>query len=305
MKKAVIAAAVILAAALALTAQDYKGKARQGGLVQDEKGAPIPGVTVKLFSYKAQQGFQVQTDGSGRWMAAWIRGGSWRLEFSKIGYAPQNATVEVKEGGKNADVRVVLIQVEGLAVTGEIKELLAKGNEAFDQKKFDEARAFYEDILKKQPEAFPIYLNIGNCYFAQENYETAEQNYLKVLDKDPRNANAIIGVGNCFANRGDTAKAMEWYGKIEVERIDDPVVLFNMGVSYYSNGKFEEALKFFLKAVEKQKDSADALYQLGLTYINLQKNAEALMAFGEYLKADPDSPRADQVRGFIEYLKKK
>ena len=44
---------------------------------------------------------------------------------------------------------------------------------------------------------------------------------------------------------------------------------------------------------------------MGLTYVNLQKTVEALAAFEAYLKVDPDSSRADQVRGFIEYLKKK
>jgi len=64
-------------------------------------------------------------------------------------------------------------------------------------------------------------------------------------------------------------------------------------------------LKFYMKAVEKQKDSPDALYQLGLTYLNLQKNMEAIAAFEDYLKFDPDSSRATQVKAFIEYLKKK
>jgi len=305
MKKAFLAVTIVLAAALALAAQDYKGKARQGGTIEDDKGAPIEGVTVKLFSLRAQQGLEVKSDKSGRWIAAWIRGGSWRVDFSKIGYAPQSVTLDVKEGGKNPDVKVVMTKVEGLAMTEEIRNLLIKGNEAFDQKKFEEARALYEEILQKQPDAYPIYRNVGNCYFALENYDLAEQNYMKVLEKNPKDAESIIAIGNCYSNRGDAAKALEWYGKIEADKIEDPIVLYNMGISYYNNGKFEDALKFFAKAVEKEKDSADALYQLGLTYINLQKNAEALSTFEDYLKIDPDSPRADQVRGFIEYLKKK
>ena len=45
--------------------------------------------------------------------------------------------------------------------------------------------------------------------------------------------------------------------------------------------------------------------RLGSTYLNLQKNPEAITAFEDYLKIDPDSPRAVQVKAFIEYLKKK
>ncbi len=305
MKKAVLAVMIVLAAALVLAAQDYKGKARQGGVVFDEKGAPLEGVTVKLFSVKAQQGFEVKTDKNGKWMGAWIRSGGWTITFEKVGYAPQNLTVNVQETAKNPDVTAIMVKVEGLVLTEDIKALLIKGNADFEQQKFDEARASYELIITKHPDAYIIYGNIGNCYFSQEKYDLAEQAYLKVLEKAPGDINAIIAVGNCYANRGDSAKALEWYGKVEFEKIDDPIVLYNLGTSYYNNSKFEDALKFYLKAVEKQKESPDALYQLGLTHLNLQKNAEAIAVFEEYLKIDPDSPRAAQVKAFIEYLKKK
>jgi predicted negative regulator of RcsB-dependent stress response len=303
MKRTWIAVMLVLVAALA--AQDFKGRARQGGTIADESGAPIDGVTVKLFSLKAQQGLEVKSDKSGRWMAAWIRGGGWRVTFSKVGYAPQSITLDVMEGGKNPDVKVVMTKIEGLAMTDEIRDLLIKGNAAFEQGQFDEALTLYTEILAKQPDAYPIYRNIGNCHFAKENYDQAEANYLKVLEKNPKDAESIIAIGNCYSNRGDSAKALEWYGKIEFERIDDPVILYNMGISYYNNGRFEDALKLFVKAVEKQRDSTDAIYQMGLTYLNLQKTVEALAAFESYLKVDADSPRADQVRGFIDYLKKK
>lgn len=305
MKKALLVVMVVFAAALTLAAQDYKGKARQGGVVVDEKGAPLEGVTVKLFSVKAQQGFEVKTDQNGKWMAAWIRSGGWTVTFEKVGYAPQNISVNVQETSKNPDIKAIMIKVEGLALTDEIKALLIQGNAAFDLKNYDEARAAYEQILAKYPDAYIIYRNIGNCYFSQEKYDQAEEAYLKVLEKEPKNPEAIIAIGNCYSNRGDSAKALEWYGKVEFEKLDDPVVLYNMGTNYYNNNRFEDALKFYLKSVELQKDSTDSLFQLGLTYLNLQKNAEALAAFEEYLKVDADSPRAAQVRAFIEFLKKK
>jgi tetratricopeptide (TPR) repeat protein len=305
MKKAVLVLMVVFVAALALAAQDYKGKARQGGVVLDEKGAPLEGVTVKLFSVKAQQGFEVKTDANGKWMGAWIRSGGWTITFEKVGYAPQNVSINVQESAKNPDVKAVMVKVEGLALTEDIKKLLIEGNAAFEQQKFDEALASYMQIIAKYPDAYIIYRNIGNCYFSQEKYDLAEEAYLKVLEKAPNDTDAIIAVGNCYSNRGDSAKALEWYGKVEFEKIDDPVVLYNMGTNYYNNNKFEDALKFYQKAVEKQKESPDALFQLGLTYLNLQKNMESIAAFEDYLKIDPDSPRAAQVKALIEYLKKK
>jgi tetratricopeptide (TPR) repeat protein len=300
----IIALIMVVAATSALSAQDWKGKGRLGGIVLDQSGAPLEGVRVKLFSLKANEGTEVKTDKSGKWMAAWIRSGAWNVDFEKIGYAPKKISVEISENKKNPEIEIRLDKIEGLVITDEIKDLLTKGNELYDAKDYAGALTVYQDILAKYPDAYPIQRNVGNCYFAQEKYDLAEQAYQKVLDKDPKNVDAIIAIGNCFANRGDAAKAMEWYSKVEFEKIEDPTVLFNLGTSYYNNAKFEDALKFYKRAVEKQKDSTDAMYQLGLCYLNLQKKVEAIATFEDYLKVDATSGRADQVRAFLDYLKK-
>jgi len=305
MKKIALLCCVIFICIVILPAQDYKGKGRVSGFVYDQAGKPLEGVTVKLFSLTAQAGLSVKTGKDGKWLGAWIRSGGWNVDFEKIGYAPKKISMEISENKKNPDVTTTMTKIEGLALTDEIRDLLGKGNELFDKDDYSGALTVYQEIIAKYPDAHPIYMNIGNCHFAQEKYDLAEANYLKYLEKDPTKAEAIIAVGNCYANRGDTAKALEWYGKVEFEKIEDPIVLYNLGTNYYNNAKFEDALRFYQKAVEKQKDSVDALYQLGLTYLNLQKNAEAIAAFDNYLKIDADSERATQVKGFLEYLKKK
>lgn len=305
MRKMVAAMCLTLLMAGALSAQEYKGKGRLLGIVSDEQGNPLEGVTVKLFFLKAQQGFEIKSGKDGRWTAAWLRGGGWNVDFEKAGYAPKKIFIEVNEYGKNPEVAVSMIKVKGLVVTDEIKEMLTVGNRLFEAGSYEEAAAKYREILDKSPDAYPIYLNLGNCYFAQEKYDLAEENYLKVLEKNAQNTDALIALGNTASNRGDRDKALEWYGKVEFEKIDDPIVLYNLGTNYYNNSKFDDALKFYLKAVEKQKNAPDALYQLGLTYLNLQKNAESIAAFEDYLKVDSDSPRAGQVRAFIDFLKKK
>jgi tetratricopeptide (TPR) repeat protein len=305
MKKTATVFGILIALALSLPAQDYKGKGRLSGIVTDMSGAPLEGVTVKLFHTRAQGGLTVTTDKSGKWLAAWIRSGGWNLDFSKVGYAPKKISVEISENKKNPEVEITLTKIEGLALTDDIMVQLGRGNELFDKGDFAGALAVYEKLIADNPDAYPIHMNIGNCHFAQEQYDLAEASYLKVLEKDTQNPGAIIAIGNCHANRGESDKAMEWYGKIEFEKITDATVLYNLGTNYYNGAKFEEALKFYRRAYEMQKDSVDALYQLGLTYINLQKNAEAVAAFEDYLKLDPDSERAAQVKGFLEYLKKR
>ncbi len=304
-RSAIIFIVILIASAFVLSAQDYKGKGRLAGTVLDQDGKPLEGVTVKLFSPQAGGGLEVRTDKNGRWLAAWIRSGEWHVDFEKAGYAPQKKSTEISETRKNPEMEIRLEKVEGLVVTESVQELLTKGNLLFEKSDYEGALAVYQDIITKYPDVYVIYRNIGNCYFAQEKYEQAEESYLKLLAEDPKNVDALIAIGNCYTNRGEAEKALEWYGKVEFEKIEDPVVLYNLGTIYFRTAKYEDALRFYRKAVEKSPESADSLFQLGLAHLNLQNNPEAIAAFERYLKVDPDSARADTVRNFLDYLRKK
>jgi tetratricopeptide (TPR) repeat protein len=305
MKRFAIILTALLVLASALPAQEWKGKGRLIGFVFDQNNKPLEGVRVKLFFTKVNAGLDVVSDKEGKWTAAWLRGGGWNIDFEKSGYTPLKKSFEVNEYGKNPELRVNMQKVEGLVVTDELKTALTQANELFDQKNYPGALDAYNAILVKFPDAYPIWKNIGNCFFALEQYDKAEDAFRKILDKEPQNTDALVLVGNTYANRGQADKAMEWYGKVELDKIKDSTVLFNIGTSFYNLSKFEEALKYYRRAVEIQSNNTDALYQLGLIYLNLQKNAEAIASFESFLKFDADSPKAGQVKSFLDYLKKK
>ncbi|MGD2295169.1 MAG: tetratricopeptide repeat protein [Candidatus Aminicenantes bacterium] len=302
-KTALLLIIVFVMSGLAL-AQDYKGRARVFGFVYDEEGNPIEGVTVKLYSQLARQGFSVLTNKKGKWLASWIRGGGWRLEFQKIGYEPQTKFITVSSYGKNPEVEVNLKKIEGLAVADELGDELVKGNELYEQGQIAEAREVYMGILEKNPDVYVVHMNIGNCYFQEENYEKAEEHYLKVLEQDADNTAAILAIGNSYQNRENDEKALEWYRKISFDKLEDSTILYNIGVNFFNGAEHNEALKYFKKAVEIDERNLDALYQLGLTYLTLDNKAESIATFEKYLNKDPDSERAKQVKGFLEYLKR-
>jgi len=305
MKKVLVITAGVALICGVLASQDYKGRARILGYVYDQQGIPLEGVRVKLFCVKTQSGFEIATDKEGKWVALGVRGGTWHVDFEKTGFGPVKKSFEVSETTRNPEIRITLQKVEGIIITDELKEALAKANGLFGEKNYQGALEAYSGLLAKYPEAYVLWKNAGNCYFAMEQYDKAEESYMKVLEKEADNSDAMLLIGNCYINRNQTDKALEWYNKIEFEKIKDPTVLYNIGTNYYNISKFDEALKYFLKAVELQKDFLDGLYQLGLTYTTLQKTAEAITAFEQYMKLDPDSERAAQVKGFLDYLKKK
>ena len=305
MKKTALILSVIMIISLSASAQDYTGKARIQGVVMDDQGKPIEAVKVKLFFTKTETGFETVTGSQGIWKASWIKGGTWNIDFEKLGYAPKKISAQILDTQKNATIETKMKKMEGLILTDELKKLLTEGNTLFEQKKYDEAAAAYSLILQKFPDAYIIHLTVGNCYFQLEKYAEAETAYQKLLEKDANNSSAIVGIGNTWAYRKDGAKALEWYRKIDFEKLDDPTVLYNVGTYLYNGAQYEEALKFYKKAVDVQADFLDAIYQLGLAYLTTQKKDEAIAVFEKYLTLDAASDKATQVRNFLDYLKKK
>lgn len=295
----------VLFALISLTySQGYRGQGRANGLVTDEEGKPLEGVKVKLFSIKAHSGFETTTNAKGEWRAMYIRSGGWNIDFEKETYLPKKISVEFKEHERNERIEIKLVKIEGFVISESLKESVNLGNRLFDERKYEEAARVFEDIVAKDDNAYILNKNIGNSYFQLQDYGLAEHYYLKVLEKEPENAEIMMLIGNTYANRNDQVKALEWYGKIELDKMTDPTALFNIANSFFSRSDFEEALKYCRRGLEVQPDSTDLLYLTGLIHLSLNHKPESIEAFERYLKLDPDSARAGQVRNFLEVLRK-
>lgn len=308
MKKAtalILFISIISFSSTAGLSQEYKGKARLRGYVQDEQGNPIEGVTVKLYFPTARDGFTLQTDNEGKWVASWIRNGEWNIDFEKAEYMPEKISVQISEVRRNPDLEITMKRAQVSAVSDGLEALLSEGNDLFAGEKYTEAIAVYTEMLEERPEIYQINKNIGNCYFKLEQYEQAEEFYKKVLEKEPDNADILMAIGNCYINRRDKETALQWFQKIEFEQITDPSALFNIGSNFFSHSQYEEALKYYQRAVAIKEDFLEARYQLGLTYLTMTRYEESIKTFEDYLAFDKDSERAAQVNNFLDFLKTK
>ncbi|MBU4267752.1 MAG: tetratricopeptide repeat protein [Acidobacteria bacterium] len=309
MKKVLLIVALAIFLSVSLFAQSgVSGKGKIKGIVLDESGKPLAGVTIKLFSLRSQAYFQPnpKTDSEGRWKAIYLRGGSWNIDFEKAGYETKKISYGVDEtpGAKQPEIEVKLTKIEGIALTDSIVSELEKGNLLFLQKKYQEAMLAYDDILKKNPDVFIIYKNIGNCYFALEKYDRAVEFYQKLFEKQPKSAEIMTLIGNSYVNAKNMEKAMEWYGKIPFEEIKDADTLYNIGANLTNNNKNDLALKYFKRSVEVDADFAEGYYQLGMTHTALNQIPEALKALKKFMELAPDSPNLGTAKAIIDAFSK-
>jgi tetratricopeptide (TPR) repeat protein len=304
----IIATIIILLISVSLFSQQGRGRIR--GVVSDEEsGEPLPDVTVKMYNESLDTYFQPSpvTDKEGRWSANFLRNGSWKLTFEKVGYAPQEVSYRVAYApGVLQDVLTVqLRKIRGLVVQESIAAKAKQADKLFDEKKYDEAIEILKKIIADTPDAYILYKNVGNCYFAAENYEKALEAYMKVYEKQPDRADILADIANTYNNMGKKDIAEEWYIKIPLDQIRSIDTAYNTGVLLYNAGKPEEAAKYFRRAVEIDKEFADGYYQLGMASVASNKPEEAIDALKKFLALAPDSPQAATAKSILEVLEKK
>ncbi|NOY76344.1 MAG: tetratricopeptide repeat protein [Calditrichaeota bacterium] len=117
-----------------------------------------------------------------------------------------------------------------------------KGNEAFKNKKFDEALNKYQDALLKNPESPLIHFNVGDALYKKKNYKEALKSYQKAL------------------NSKDIHVQEQAY--------------YNLGNCLYKLGKLPESILSYKEALKLDPNDRDAKYNLEYVRRKLKENAK-------------------------------
>lgn len=80
------------------------------------------------------------------------------------------------------------------AVNERFEELLAKGNDARDARRFAEAEEAYQDAAKLKPRDFRAPYGLGNVYADQARWENAETAYRSAVEFAPRDVDALVAL---------------------------------------------------------------------------------------------------------------
>ena len=119
-------------------------------------------------------------------------------------------------------VLLVLILPILMGAGGSIYSRVKKGNESFEQKKYDEALQYYKNAQVDAPESPELHYNIGSTLYKVRKYEDAVSEFGKVTSPDDplleEKSNYNTGVvqyrsGIQEYNQKNYQKAVGWLGK--------------------------------------------------------------------------------------------
>jgi hypothetical protein len=273
---------------------DWKGKSKMGGKVIDEAGKIIPGVTVKFVFLPANAGpADVVTSAKGEWKVENISDGMWSLEFWKDGFDPRQVPVQVGGKIKEPNIELKLTKL-GTDPTFAMRTGAAKAQAFFEQKKYGDSRAVYQDLLAKYPKVYQLHQYIARDYHMEGNYPKAIEALQACLAAAPTDNQVKLMLASELheAGRGDEAWAM--FSTFDTTVLRDALDLETPGFALLRAKKPVDALKYFERVVVLYPTDPQAYYYRGLT--NWQIGATVEKPNTPESKAKLEAAKVDLVK---------
>ncbi len=276
------------------------------GIVTDNEGKPLEGVTVTIISLKVTSlKFELKSDKNGKFTQVGIWPGYYQVNLKKSGYL--SVSREAKVG--IAETSTLEIKMEKAQETMEqslskADSLFLKGYKLYEENKYQEAAAAYQEAIKINSTQWGYHFNLGLTYKKLNRREDTLAAFQKAAELNPESFSINRELGEVLAKAGNFEQAMKYYKKATELSPDDPDAFYNLGVCLLNLDESEEALRAFLKVVELKPDYADAYYQLGTLSINQNKKEEAVKYLEKFLALAPEHEKAGLARQLLDYLKK-
>lgn len=128
--------------------------------------------------------------------------------------------------------------------------------------------------------------------------------FKEIVKKDPKNLPAWVELGNLYFDTDQPKEAIEAYSQYLAIKPDNPDVRTDMGIMYRKLGQFDKAIEEFRKAAQSDPKHVNSRYNIGLVLLHDKQDIKgAVKAWEDYLRVDPNSERAQRIRGQIEKMK--
>ncbi len=206
-------------------------------------------------------------------------------------------------------VLLVVVLAAGCATLGvmdSIASLLEQGKTLLEAKRYDEALAKFQEVIKRDPASWPAYLYAARSYIGKGAWAPAIENGRKAFELAPSAgqdvvavlADALVGGGRDSLTRGQYAEAVGRFVEYVRLKPTDARGYLDLGRAYLGSGRYADALGSVLRGLAQPGDAA-VRQDLTATLLTGGRQALAngdvqtgIAALKEYVQRDPTQASA-------------
>jgi len=154
---------------------------------------------------------------------------------------------------------------------------------------YTNAKAAYEEALKRNPYSPEIYLFLARLEVANKDNQAARDFIKKSLEQKNDYVDAYFLLTQIEIADNNLTQATRAAEAVAILSPGNPGVFFQLGLLKYNNDDFIGASEALSKAISIVPDYANAKYFLGLSMYKLGQNDLAIQEFKDLEKTNPDN----------------
>ena len=158
----------------------------------------------------------------------------------------------------------------------EFKDTAARATSLYNEKKFDEAAAAYQEILNKYPQSIYALSNLGVVRFQQQKYPEAEKPLREAIRVAPNDAFSHSVLGIVLVQQEKYDDAIQVLSRAVALDPNDAKTRNYLGISSSRKGLQEAAEQECRKAIELDESYGDAHFNLAVIYATQTPPAKEL-----------------------------
>jgi len=170
-------------------------------------------------------------------------------------------------------------------------------NKLVEDKKYPEARALCEEMLRQRPGFADCHLQMSKIAAAAGSLDAALTAAAKAVAVGPKNERAHLQLAALLQERGDLDGAIAHFRQALALEPNAPDTRMLLGRALADKGQLDEAASLLGTTASAQPESARAAIQLGYVLAKQGKLPEAVLSYRRALALDPGSAEAQAYLG--------
>lgn len=178
------------------------------------------------------------------------------------------------------------------AVTGATVAILLAFSTWTRASVYENEEKLWTDTVRKNPQAWMAYNNLGNALFARKQLAEAEAAYQSALAVNPDFPDAHSNLGNLLVEKRELDAAVDHLLKATSAQTNNAKFHFNLGVALGEQKKYAQALQSYERALRIRPRYAEVHNNMANLLLKQNKHQEALAHALAAVAINPNSPEA-------------